>query len=40
MPITALEAGVYQAVAGLAVGGMAMLVVGLLRYGITKTSSK
>ena len=40
MPITALEAGVYQAVAGLAVGGMAMLVVGLLRYEITKTSSK
>ena len=31
MPISALEAGIYQAVAGLAMGGMAMLVVGLLR---------
>jgi hypothetical protein len=40
MPITALEAGIYQAVAGLAVGGMAMLIIGLLRYEMTKTSSK
>lgn len=40
MPITALDAGIYQAVAGLAVGGMAMLVIGLLRYEMTKTSSK
>ena len=40
MPITALDAGIYQAVAGLAVGGMAMLVVGLLRSELTKTSSK
>ena len=36
MPMTALEAGIYQAVAGLAFGGMAMLVVGLLRYEMTK----
>ena len=40
MPITALQAGIYQAIAGLAVGGMAMLVIGLLRYEMTKTSSK
>ena len=40
MPVTALQAGIYQAVAGLAVGGMAMLVVGFLRYEITKNSSK
>ena len=40
MPITALDAGIYQAVAGLAVGGMAMLAIGLLRYEMTKTSSK
>ena len=36
MPITALQAGIYQAVAGLAVGGMAMLIVGLLRYEMTE----
>jgi hypothetical protein len=40
MPISTLEAGIYQAVAGLAVGGMAMLVVGLLRDEITKTTNK
>ena len=36
MPMTALEAGIYQAVEGFAFGGMAMLVVGLLRYEMTK----
>lgn len=40
MPITALDAGIYQAVAGLAVGGIAMLVIGLLRYEMTKSSKK
>ena len=40
MPMTALEAGIYQAVAGLSAGGMAMLVVGLVRYEMTKTSSE
>lgn len=40
MPISALEAGIYQAVAGLAVGGIAMLAIGLLRYEMTKTPRK
>ena len=40
MPMTALDAGIYQAVAGLALGGMAMLAVGLLRYEMTKTSKE
>ena len=40
MPITALDAAIYQAVAGLAVGGMAMLVIGLLRHEMTKSASK
>jgi hypothetical protein len=40
MPLTVLEAGIYQTVAGLALGGMAMLAVGLLRDEMTKTSSK
>jgi uncharacterized membrane protein YeaQ/YmgE (transglycosylase-associated protein family) len=40
MPITDLQEGIYQAVTGLAVGGMAMLVIGFVRYEMTKTSSK
>jgi hypothetical protein len=36
MPMTALETGIYQAVAGLAFGGMAMLVVGVLRVEMSK----
>lgn len=40
MPMTALEAGIYQTVAGLVLGGMAMLAVGFLRYEMTKTSNE
>jgi hypothetical protein len=40
MPLTPFEVGIYQAVAGLVAGGMAMLVIGLLRYELTKTSDK
>lgn len=39
-PVTALEAGVYQAVAGAALGAVAMMVVGFVRYEMTKTPSK
>jgi hypothetical protein len=40
MPITDLDADICQAVAGLAVGGIAMLVVGLLRHEMTRTPGK
>lgn len=40
MPLTPLEVGIYQAVAGLVAGGLAMLVVGFLRYELMKTSDK
>ena len=40
IPLSGLETGIYQAVAGLTVGGIAMLVIGLLRYEMSKTSSK
>jgi len=39
-PVTALEAGVYQAVAGAATGAVAMMVVGFIRYEMTKTPSE
>jgi hypothetical protein len=39
MPIDAVQAGFYQAVAGLAAGGIAMLVIGFLRYEMTKKST-
>jgi hypothetical protein len=35
-----LETGIYQAVAGLAVGSIAMLVIGLLPYEMSKTTGK
>jgi hypothetical protein len=37
MPMTALEAGVYQAFAGAAIGALAMMVIGFVRYEMTKT---
>jgi hypothetical protein len=40
MPVTTLQVGIYQAIAGLAVGGIAMLVVGFLRYEMTKNPRK
>jgi hypothetical protein len=40
IPLTPLDAGFYQAVTGLVAGGIAMLVVGLLRYELTKTSDE
>jgi hypothetical protein len=40
MPMTALEAGVYQAFAGAAVGALAMMVVGFVRYEMTKYPNK
>lgn len=40
MPLTALETAIYQALSGAVVGGIAMLVIGLLRFEITKISSK
>jgi hypothetical protein len=40
MPMTALEAGVYQAFAGAVVGALAMMVVGFVRYEMTKSPSK
>jgi hypothetical protein len=39
MPMTALEAGVYQAVAGAVIGALAMMVVGFVRYEMTKSPS-
>ena len=36
-PMTALEAGVYQAVAGAAIGAVAMMAVGFVRYEMSKT---
>jgi hypothetical protein len=40
MPMTALEAGVYQAFAGAVVGALAMMVVGFVRYEMTKSPNK
>jgi hypothetical protein len=40
MPMTTLEAGVYQAFAGAAVGALAMMVVGFIRYEMTKSPGK
>ena len=40
MPMTALDAGVYQAFAGAAIGAAAMMVIGFIRYEMTKTPSK
>jgi hypothetical protein len=37
MPVSALEAGIYQTLCGAAVGGMAMLVVGFIRHEISQT---
>lgn len=39
-PMTALEAGIYQAVAGAAIGAIAMMAVGFVRSEMTKTPSK
>ena len=36
-PVTALEAGVYQAVAGASIGAVAMMAVGFVRYEMTRT---
>jgi hypothetical protein len=36
MPVSALETGIYQALCGAVIGGMAMLIVGFLRYEVTK----
>jgi hypothetical protein len=40
MPMTALEAGVYQAFAGAAIGALAMMVIGFVRCEMTKTPSE
>ena len=40
MPMTALDAGVYQAFAGAAIGAGAMMVIGFIRYEMTKTTSE
>lgn len=40
MPMTALDAGVYQAFAGVAIGAGAMMVIGFIRYEMTKTTSE
>ena len=40
MPMTALDAGIYQAFAGPAIGAMAMMAIGFIRYEMTKTPSK
>jgi hypothetical protein len=40
MSMTALEAGVYQAVAGAAIGALAMMVIGLVRFEMTKKPGK
>jgi len=37
MPMTALDAGVYQAFAGAAVGALAMMIVGFIRHEMTKS---
>ena len=37
MPMTVLDAGVYQAFAGAAVGALAMMIVGFIRYEMTKS---
>src|ERR1700743_3428513 len=38
MPITELEAKIYQGTSGLVIGGMAMLMIGFLRYEMAKSS--
>jgi hypothetical protein len=40
MPMTALEAGIYQAFAGAAIGALAMMVIGFVRYEMTKNPGK
>jgi hypothetical protein len=40
MPMTALEADVYQAFAGAAIGALAMMVIGFVRYEMTKSPNK
>lgn len=39
MPMTALEVGIYQAFAGPVIGAIAMMVIGFVRYEMTKTPS-
>jgi|SRR5262245_13138206 len=40
IPITQLQAQIYQATCGLVVGGMAMLAVGFIRYEMAKSSGE
>jgi len=40
MPMTALEAGIYQMFAGAVIGAVGMMITGFVRYEMTKTSSK
>jgi hypothetical protein len=40
MPMTPLEAGVYQAFAGAVIGALAMMAIGFIRYEMTKARGK
>src|SRR5580698_259080 len=40
MPVTELQAQIYQATSGLVIGAMAMLMIGFLRYEIAKNAGE